>query len=36
MIEKFGFKKAGVKRDWIHSAAAYKNELFYQYFNEEH
>ena len=36
LFEKFGFKKGGVKRDWIHAAAGYKNELFYQYFHEEH
>lgn len=36
LFEKFGFIKGGVKRDWIHGAKKYKNELFYQYFNEKH
>jgi len=36
LFEKFGFIKGGIKRDWIHGAENYKNELFYQYFNEEH
>lgn len=36
LFEKLGFKKHGVKKDWIRAAGTYKNELFYQYFNEEH
>ena len=36
LFEKLGFKKAGVKKDWIHTAGEFKNELLYQYFNEEH
>lgn len=35
LFEKLGFKKQGVKRDWIRAAGTYKNELFYQYFNEK-
>jgi len=35
LFEKMGFQRAGVKRDWIHAAGTYKNELFYQYFNEK-
>jgi diamine N-acetyltransferase len=36
LFEKLGFKKQGVKKDWIRADGTYKNELFYQYFNEEH
>lgn len=36
LFEKQGFRKQGVKKDWIRAAGTYKNELFYQYFNEEH
>ncbi|MEM7087029.1 MAG: GNAT family protein [Bacteroidota bacterium] len=36
LFEKLGYKEQGVKKDWIRAAGTYKNELFYQYFNEEH
>jgi len=36
LFEKLGFKKQGVKKDWIRAVGTYKNELFYQYFNEKH
>lgn len=36
LFEKLGYTKQGVKKDWIRAAGTYKNELFYQYFNEEH
>ncbi|TDI67990.1 MAG: N-acetyltransferase [Bacteroidetes bacterium] len=36
LFEKLGFIKAGIKRDWIHTAGAYRDEFIYQYFNEEH
>jgi diamine N-acetyltransferase len=35
LFEKVGFVKAGIKKDWIFSGEAYKNELIYQYFNEK-
>jgi len=35
LFEKLGYTRSGVKRDWIHAAGGYKNELFYQYFNEK-
>ncbi len=35
LFEKLGFVKAGVKKDWIHTAGAFKDEFIYQYFNEE-
>jgi diamine N-acetyltransferase len=34
LFEKFGFKRAGIKRDWIHSDASYKDELLYQLIKE--
>lgn len=30
LFEKLGFKKAGVKKDWIYSNGIFKNELIYQ------
>ena len=36
LFEKLGYKKQGVKKDWIKAAGTFKNELFYQYFHEEH
>lgn len=30
LFEKLGFKKVGVKKDWIFSNGHYKNELLYQ------
>jgi len=35
LFEKLGFKLSGEKKDWIHAAGTYKDELFYQYLNEE-
>lgn len=35
LFENLGFRKSGVKKDWIASGGSYKNELFYQYFYEE-
>ena len=36
LFEKLGFVKAGIKKDWIHTAGSFKDEFIYQYFNEEH
>ena len=36
LFEKLGFKKQGVKLDWIRAASDFKNELFYQYLHEQH
>lgn len=30
MFEKLGFKRTGIKKDWILSAGTYKNEFLYQ------
>jgi len=30
LFEKLGFKKTGVKRDWVRSGPTFKNELLYQ------
>lgn len=34
LFEKIGFKKAGVKKDWISTNGKFKNEFFYQLINE--
>jgi len=34
LFEKIGFKKAGVKKDWIFTNGKFKNEFFYQLINE--
>lgn len=34
LFENAGFKKAGLKTDWIFSKGNYKNELFYQLIRE--
>ena len=34
LFENHGFKKVGVKRDWIYSNQKFKNELLYQLINE--
>ncbi len=30
LFEKFNFKRAGIKKDWIYSNSNYKNEILYQ------
>ena len=30
LFEKFNFKKAGIKKDWIFSNSSYKDEILYQ------
>ena len=34
LFEKQGFKKIGVKKDWIYSNKTFKNELLYQLIND--
>lgn len=34
LFENHGFKKVGVKKDWIYSNQKFKNELLYQLINE--
>ena len=34
LFEKHGFKKVGIKKDWIHINQTFKNELLYQLINE--
>jgi len=34
LFEKCGFKKIGIKKDWLFIDGAYKNELLYQQINE--
>ncbi|MDC9723969.1 MAG: GNAT family N-acetyltransferase [Urechidicola sp.] len=34
LFEKLGFKKAGIKKDWISTNGKFKNEFFYQLINE--
>ena len=33
LFEKMGYKKAGVKKDWVFIKGNFKDELLYQYFN---
>lgn len=34
LFEKIGFKKTGIKKDWIFTNGKFKNEFFYQLINE--
>lgn len=35
LFEKLGYRRSGEKKDWIYAAGTYKDELLYQYLNEE-
>ena len=36
LFEKFNFKRAGIKKDWIYSNATYKDEILYQLIKNTH